>query len=295
MKKLMNLSLRMIAVLSAAALVGCAFGNSTDEQTKQELEDREKLLVNYSRVVGNYSGTIYTNGKTIPLEVSVSTVDEENGKNSKGETKFIPVLKLRYRQMDTVRPDIIMNARYISENGSLSAAEGTDPTAGSTSTTIRGAVSGEMFTGSIYKSTGKLGDFDLTRISITPSSPLENPEVDYQNRLRALYNSITGKYDGTLTSTISGKSTTIRVVISSYDEYQNGRTYAVLRATLVNPETNVILAPPMTGSYQLETTPAILLIGSGNWSAAGTLENNVYRAKVTSSTGADSELVVERK
>lgn len=287
MEKMMNLLSKATLALVAASLVGCAFGNNTDEQNKQELDEREKLLQKYSSVIGDYKGTLTSSGRSYPLEASVVTVDEENGKNSKGEPRFIPVLKLRYRQLDTVRPDLVMTTRYIQEDGSLSAVSG--------QTTLRGTVSSDRITGTVYKSEGVLGKFELTRIDINPSSPLKDPHTDYQDRLREQYAAIAGVYDGAMVSEITGKSTTIRLVLTYYDEYVNGVATVQLRSVLVDPDNNLQLAPPMNASFQLESIPAVLYMGGSGWSAVGNLENDTYSARVSSNQGVVSRLTVKKK
>lgn len=255
-----------LGLLMAFSAVGCSFGSGSNDQNKEYQEQRDALLRDFENAVGTYSGDIQAyrlsadNSNevldviSIPLELGVYIEYIVDGKDADGKMKLIPVLKMRYRQQDTVRSDVILDARYSSHSGSLDAASP------SGNTTIRGVLSGNAITGEVVRNGGTLGQFKVQIKNKKVLAPYS--DQDLYERAVTEYKKISGLYVGTVTSALN-PSYPVQIQLSFTPiAMEDGSLAARLKASYKR----VDFADPsmterlLTVSYRLDTDPAELVM-----------------------------------
>lgn len=268
MTKLMS---AFLTGLLAIGLTACSFGSGSNDQTREYQEQKETLIRDFEAVTGTYTGIVQAyklidreNGKystlSIPLELGLYIEYVADGKDNDGRVNFRPVLKLRYRQLDTVRADVIMDARYVSMTGDLdSASTASQPNMG---TTVRARVHDNQISGEIVRNGGTLGKFLVTLKSKTVVSAYGDNDL-YQ-RYVELYKSISGTYLGS----VSSKAMTpfpVQIDLSFTPQVsESGSMVARLKASYKRLD---FADPSMTErllnvSYMLDTDPAELAMSA---------------------------------
>jgi len=289
----MKISRMMLGLTLSTSMIACSgaapsMGSSANQETRRYQDDRTKLENKFVGVVGTYDGSmkIYQRVKDgsdtsqydvvdIPLQIGIYTEEVSTGKDSQGEAKVLPTLKMRYRQMDTVRSDIILDVRYVEETGEIHASSAVSGNGGaggnsntSTSgTTINAVLSGANLTGEVIRAAGKLGTFSLNLSSREVISSSSEADRDFFDRTLNLYKNISGVYTGTVTPPegSTAKPFPIKIVLSAVQISEDGNLRAALKANYTRPD---FIADPtiserfMDVYYRLDTTPAQLIMSS---------------------------------
>jgi|GEM_PF-2638787 len=343
------MKMQILKTLSAGCilmgLAACSFnGDSTSDQTKNYLDDRSRILSTYTPILGTYEGqiTAYVRStadvtkfdkKIIKLQLAIYTQDVQNGNDPNGESKPLPTLVVRYRQLDIVRPDEMLNAaRFVPESGELFAtnsAASTPTTGGSTSngssstnngsysicnsggtvaTTLNNAhVSGDTITGTILRGNGELGKFTATRTTNTTIVPATDPTTDCNDRLAVQFKAVAGVYAGFLTETAANGGAVVPVRMNlNYIPVasSNGSILATLIGSFQYNTTGDVstTVPSMLAVFRTETTPAQLVMsyltsgtGGGGFSLTGVLDGDTYTAEAYSGNLGDLGAVVVKK
>lgn len=182
--------------LTALSLAACAFDKNSNTDTQRELEDNAALEAKFARVTGKYVGTINTGAEPQQVELSFYPYYKKNGQNSKGEDKYKPELRARYRLLNTVAPDVILSVGYYEEVNKLvmTTLNENAPTVIS----INGEMMGNSITGDVAKNNVPFGTLTAELTSRQYSAPSPNDEAEYNQRLRRLYDTIKGNYVGTV-------------------------------------------------------------------------------------------------
>jgi hypothetical protein len=333
----------MSAGLTLLTLAACSFnGDTTADQAKTYLDDRSRILSVYEPVVGTYEGQITAKvrsqedvnkfeTKVIKVELAVYTQDVQNGRDASGESTPLPTLVIRYRQLDVVRPDEILDARYLQDSGKLTASNsttssnsggnssigtnnsaasicssaGTIPTALGDDTRI----SGDTITGSILRNNGTLGKFTATRVSRDVIAPATDPVSDCNDRLAQEYQAFAGVYKGTIAHTAeNGGAVTPVILTLSYVPMvtTNGLLASTLQASMSykvsdDPTVDPLIIGPMPAAFRAESTPAQLAMSynvastGGGFSMGGILENGTFTGEAYSSNSGHLGHVVVTK
>lgn len=275
---------RMVKILSLGLglwfLSSCAFNesNSSDEN-KTYQEDRQKLMDEFSSVVGTYEGYIETLGANdltnpnsgsaqqvqIPLQLAIYVEEATGGKDSQGQENILPSLKIRYRQMDTVRPDQKLSARFVRETGALNAS---GSTAGQPDTGITARALGREIVGEINRS-GRFGKFRVLLVNKETPAAVDSTQ-DFVQRKFQLYKSLEGVYEGRVVRPPefegAKKTFPVRITMSAVPVIQSGTVVDVnLKGLYRRPD---FTADPSAGerfldiSYTLDKDPAQMIMSS---------------------------------
>lgn len=334
------------AGLMLAALSACSFGgDSTADQNKTYLDDRSRILSQYQPVVGTYEGQITAKirdsadvnkfeTKIIKVQLAIFIQDVQGGKDSNGQSTQLPTLVIRYRQLDVVRPDELLDARYIqasgkltgsnqssnssnsnnsnnsgSSNGSNNTALSICSSAGSIATALGDdtQVIGDTVTGSILRNNGVLGKFTATLVSRDVVAPATDPVSDCNDRLAEEYKAFSGVYTGTITHTPENGGATLPFSMGlNYVPMatSNGLLASTLQAAITyqgSPGETPLKFGPMPAIFRPETTPAQLAISyyvsstGGGFSMAGTLDNDTFEGEAYSSNLGHMGHVIVKK
>jgi hypothetical protein len=317
----MKNSLLICTILSSLLLSACAFnGNDTNNSDEARVykDNRDELIQKFSQVTGVYEGTISTNKAnsskpgnykpvSIPVQMAFFTEDVATGKDSNGESKILPALKLRYRQLDAVSKDNIIETRYLSASGELTAAS----TDGSVS--VRGIFKGQTIEGEVFRSSGKLGNFSVRLVTKDVDSGFTSDQGEYYDRVLSQYKELLGSYKGRITPVLggykgpnNGKPYDAELKVELVPAVVNGSAGFKLQATFFRPQLDPSLIGPrrLDVIYEIEFEPALLVM-TGNGSTptvpdahlieiAGTLENGVYTAEITNRLGSMGKMVLKK-
>lgn len=262
--------MKHLLIIGLLAFTACSF-NGQDETTKQYLEDREDLLQKYSSVTGTYEGGLairfkskenpgQLESKEIPLQIAIYTEDLPMGRDNNGETKLVPVLRIRYRQLDAVRSDVVLEGRYISETGELNGASSDGITTLRNSFLKNGSLSGE-----VYRGNGKLGSFHLALKSREVLSLTGDAESDLFERTAEKYRSISGIYKGTVTPPAElGSAYPVQVELNYVPISRDSKVVATLKGTYrrLDHSDPSISQRFMDVTFRLDVTPAELVMSS---------------------------------
>lgn len=268
-----------LASLLAFTLTACAFGGGEDDRLRQENENRAELLAMFQPLYGVYVGNIQTPERNVPLEVAIYSEEDIIGKNEKGQPRTLPVLKVRYREMDTVRHYQRLNARYDYVSGEIVATTGQNA---EQPLSLRLTVNAGQLKGEVIKSLGRFGFIELTKKSSYSAAPGFDEEKQIRDELRALYLSISGLYEGTVAppDEVSApypviiKLTTVETVVAGKLAVRLKATYQ--RMDFGDPS---ITERFMDVEYQPEYTPARISMSSEG-SAPGGLPNSLFLSVV---------------
>lgn len=189
---------KYLVLLTCWLAIGCGLnsdGSKSDKVTEKYVEDRAKLVDSYAVVRGTYRGTLNDGQKEYPIELALYTLEEKAGVDSNGETVIRPVLYSRYRRLDVVVADTIMNARYIAESGELILS---NPSAKSADEiqSVNAKLNGKQILGQVNQIKGVLGLLNVQLTSRDVVSAGEGDQNEINNRLRAQLQAIAGTYEG---------------------------------------------------------------------------------------------------
>ena len=296
----------------------CAFNSGENEDNKSYLDARDKLQSDFAPVLGTYQGFLTIVGSTardenstldyqIPLELSIYSSSGTGGSDANGQPNVLPVLMVRYRQMDKVRPDEILRARFIKENGDLYAAPSTVV---ETYVSIDGRLNGNVISGVVGKLTGgSVGNFTVTRIS-DATSPVDETQ-DLIRRKTALYETLKGTYEGRVTAPPGSgkKSFPVRIVMTIVPVVVNNKVVDVgMRGLYRRPD---FTADPSAGertleiTYETGTIPARMVMTSRGGTPAipnaytmdivGTIVNGHFEGKSSDRFGDLGTIVLDKK
>ena len=317
----MKNSIFILSIFSSLLLSACAFnGNDTNNSDEARVykDGRDELIQKFSQVTGVYEGTIATTKgnsrkpgtykpSSLPIQLAFFTEDVATGRDSNGETKILPALRMRYRQLDAVRDDISTEARFLAASGELTAAS----TDGSIS--VRGIFKGQSIEGEVFRSAGKVGNFTVKLVSKDVGAGFTNDESQYYDRVNAQYKDLIGSFKGKITPVVggykgplNGKPYDAELKVELVPSVVDGSAGFKLQATFYRPQLDPALNGPrrLDVGYEPEFDPPLLIM-TGNGSTAtipdahlieifGTLENGLYTAEITNRLGSMGKMVLKK-
>jgi hypothetical protein len=300
--------LKLIAssLVSAALLVGCAFGADSDSNKEKEVEDRTALKQTYDVVRGTYRGTLKTSDRSYPISISLYTDEEKAGTNADGEIIFRPILRALYKRLDIVTADYIMDARYISLTGEIVLKNLASNTTNEDVQSINAALSGQIIRGTVNTKKGQLGTIELTLASREVEAPSQGDQNTINEKLRKQYEEIAGVYEGDVIPdpTLAPPfAIQVRLFVISQNG-PNGPVPAVSGYYKRLDDISGGLDLALEVTYKPETIPAQLIMKSlasgrsaGPYyvSIEGILQDGSVLASVSTQRGYQGEVVLRKK
>lgn len=265
MKKIF-LVIHMLMV--ASGMLGCSFGNSENDQTRIEDENRRKIKGEYAQVQGTYEGYVYTNSvsnsvslnsfsnsnildgrmalkstsgisvkneQKIPIKIWVYQVENAANKSNSG-LKYVPALKVKYRQLNSLKMDTLMEGDFKIETAEFMATDQKTLTIQGQKKRIPVVADGkealvEGLEGKvILNSAGVLGDFQVFKTSNEGFADPNQEEKEYRNRLYQAYLPLVGNYTGVIDATeLGGWGTSVTLSFKIIETLQNNIMIPVLK------------------------------------------------------------------
>lgn len=295
MKSLNWLLTPFMALLFSA----CAFDKNTNTDLQREIENRNLLMQKYNRVTGVYRGTVVAGVSTQTVELSFYTVDVKIGQTANGEPKFLPALMTRYRVLNTVEADVIMEATYLEETSQIFMAN-----QGNTFG-ISGYFDGERITGDVIRNGGKWGTLNVTLVSRQSSAPNDaNDRAERNERYTRIYEAIVGIYKGTVIfdQTVAQPfNITVTITIDQVKD-KDGFYMPALKADYTpDGDPNRNLALSMDVDYIPNTEPPEIRLVSNqekeeySVTIAGTIHNGVITGTFTNKRAQRGKVVLRRQ
>lgn len=266
-------SLFMVLVLSS-----CAF-NKSDTTTAENQRDIQRELekkAEYANYTGTYIGTVYAQDTEFPVQITIYTLSEETGKNSRGEPVLETKLKGFYRRLDIVTNDARFEVRMVQETGELNfvnnLAKNTEDIH-----TINASLKDETITGIIKTTAGELGNFTAKLTTKAVQIPAEGDQKEKNERLRRMYAPLEGTYVGIVyppPQIAAPFEITLRIV--TINEVTENGTIVKLNSYYNRSDLGNDLSLSLNIDYQPEFKPArIFLSGQKNTGSGFLLSVNI--------------------
>lgn len=153
----------LIAILFLVLLSACGLEIEDNGTDAQYLLKREKLIQDYSVVIGDYEGSIFNSntGVKIPIRLSLFLDEVENGKDSYGRPRMLPFLRAFYNRLDYDYDygDLTFTADYNPETGSLLLGSPISPGTGPAKLifSFTGSVNNKNIEGDFFDEKGYFG------------------------------------------------------------------------------------------------------------------------------------------
>lgn len=183
-----------LALVMAAALAGCAFGQDSQTANKRDIEDRARILGSFSLVEGTYSGNLNLATST-KVELQVFHLDEKSGQYADGTDRYLPVLKASLARLNPASTTLNFSARFVQETGELLLVNSDSSIDATDIQSLTLVLASGQLNGAVKSKSGPLGNAALT-ISSKQSETPKDPTEEINNRLRADYRAIAGEYVG---------------------------------------------------------------------------------------------------
>ncbi|MFN7454715.1 MAG: hypothetical protein ACK5RO_08665 [Pseudobdellovibrionaceae bacterium] len=252
----------------------CAFVPSENEAEKEELKDIEQLKNTYSAIQGEYQGQITGNGRSIPVVAWLYWVLEPSSETSKGETTFVPSLRMRYRQLDVVQRDQIGAVRFVSSSGDFLGSVSSS----NVTTHFSGNLNQNVLSLTVVKNEGTLGKLTARRTSADIQATSKNLEEDFFDRLKIAQARVVGLYEGRVTP-VSGSAYPIQIEIKSFQRVDDKGNLSLLlkavyrRRDFPDPSISERL---MDASVRFELSPLEISLSSEG--SASAIPNSYFLA-----------------
>lgn len=307
--------------LIALTLAGCSFDKGSGDDIKaQKAKDDAQTKAIFDPLVGSYEGQMRFNGTVYDVELAVGYVTQtESGKtDEKGQplTKIVPRATLKRNNpvgvditFDVIYDPAVPQIELINIESTKSATGGGAAPATLGPNDIHSiffdqkgiSLSAKTFVGSIKND----GPTPRGSISLKPSSkeqttPDENPDQAYYNRLKKVYEKYVGNYVGF--STYEGQSREYRLSIKMRLDTSTDLEIPVLFGTFVRTDDkNENSALNLSFAYRTDTQ--LLTIDAtprnyGNTSyrakITGKIANNTFAGSWTSTRGFEGDLLLKR-
>lgn len=284
--------IKKMLLLVVFVLVGCSYGSGENDQIKKDEEERQKVKAEYAQVEGTFEGNIRAGDKAIPMKLWIYTVESSMGKPTAG-SKFKPLLKVKYRQLNALKPDVVMDADYSVQTGDL-VANGESMTIRAqkkviaTSEGKQNGLVGQV----VLNSSGVLGTFEIKKTSPQGFADPNLEEKEYRDRLNLAYAPLIGHYVGTLTSEeLGGWSIAVAIDLKVSEQMQDKVVIPVLKGYFTRSDLPEMGDQALEVTYRTETDPQELVMNSNlvngryslnilsQWIGNNTIEGKVYDSK----------------
>lgn len=328
--KAILLSLFGLIVMTSA----CSFHSDNNENSAYQ-KQKEKLETSFEPIIGTYEGNMTLidapnaeddNGNggqasSFPLQLGIYTELVSAGKDSQGQDQILPTLKIRYRQMDAIRADEILSARFINETGDLTAASATSNSSGGsssggspsseikTTTNVRAVLRGNHLIGEVTRASGRLGKFDLVLVSRDVLSQ-SDAQKELYDRMVKMNRSLQGVYLGNMKTEPNRpekKDFPVRLELMAVETVQDGIVTSKLMGYYTRPD---FTADPTAGERTLtidyrfdKDPPQFVMSSSGGttqipnayfMSLTGSIKNGVFKGDAYDRRGYIGVLTVKK-
>lgn len=296
MKSLKYILLTLITLFLAA----CAFDKNSNPDVQSELEDNAALESKFSRVTGVYHGTINTAVGLQQVELSFYPYYKKVGQNSKGEDKYKPELRARYRRIDTVVDDVILSVGYYEETSKLVMTNVAE-NAG-TVLSLNGDLIGGVIHADVAQNNVPLGALKAELVSREYATPNPNDQAEKNDRLRKLYDTIKGTYIGKVKpAPREGAPFIISVRISYVDRTFVGAKdpVPVLEAYYTRADSNDrSKETKLVVNYKPDTNPPSISMDEGQTgtvSITGTISRGLITGIYSGYLGLEGEVILKKR
>lgn len=155
----------LILILSLFLLSACGLDIEGNDTREEDLEQREKLKVEYSPAVGTYLGEVTKSkkNKNPIVEIKLFITEEEKGTDNYGKPRVFPTLKGYWRLLRDDGIEILglpLSAQFIEESSTIILT--TDNSGGNSSKgkfSMTGTLIDGVLEGDIYLARGYYGYF----------------------------------------------------------------------------------------------------------------------------------------
>lgn len=295
----------IFGITLSVGLTACGLhptSDDTNQNTRKEESDRQKLRETFGQIQGWYEGNLTTTTRTqVPTRIALFYVEIPNGKNSEGETKYLPVLKARYLRDDKPEDAQVLEARYVAESGDLTLSSRTDangrPEAGAEYIYINGKLLNGRFFAEVKNLVGAMGTLDLTLMSRDVNSPTGGEREDRYARLRERMRELEGTFIGIVEETAENRAHQVELRFT-VTEVQSGNDFVPTLIGWFKRTDDISKTVRMTVRYSTDTQPARLVLDSQspteNFNFNGTFENGIISGTIQFPRFT-SRLVTEKK
>jgi hypothetical protein len=247
----LNFSFTKTKFLATALFLfsGCAFNDKgADSNRQRNLEDREKLVREFSAIQGIYEGDYETTRRNSAnqvitekkVQILLAYRETATGRNRDGEIVYLPILTGKFLRPEAEDFDVSLDASYIPETGDLTLttkAEKAPPEKDDknialsiasgfqqTQYYIRGTINSNRFEAPVRGNDGVLlGRLRLQRTTSEVNGPRSGEEIDDYDRAKARIIRFQGKYLGRIAKSSTIGEFKIKMEIRVVDELVSGR------------------------------------------------------------------------
>ncbi len=265
----MKTAFNFLFSLILISAMGCAPNKSQQEigavTSKQEFQNNQKVKDNNSLVRGTYKGQIkpFAGGANIPVEIGFFEVLVTLGSNNEGENKIIPVLKARFRRLDTFQRYQIMDAKFFKENGTLLLSSRSTSSPGNSANpssnseflgegySFDGVLQNGVFSAQASVRTGNLGVLEALLVNADVIAAPKGESNEFNQQLKEKMEKVAGEYNYKIEINDRIFTGTLNIVIS----LSNNLEYFLVGSLNDASSTLVKFSAPFVITYKPETSP----------------------------------------
>jgi len=193
-------ALVLLMTVATLALGGCSFDKNSNPEDKVKAENTAYLREKYSRVTGEYYGTLKNvRGKVQMVRLIVTTFDVPNGTDSRGQENVTPTLNSRIAFESTVKPDVVLNKVSYRDDTippQINMTSEAKDTLNPDGVTAQLEVHGDHLIGTINSSGSTLGTANLKLLTRETSGPEAGFSEAENRRIIRVMEPIVGDYIG---------------------------------------------------------------------------------------------------
>ncbi|HWU41861.1 MAG TPA: hypothetical protein VN132_00445 [Bdellovibrio sp.] len=305
---------KFVLITTLLALAACSYSDNhagSSKQTKVQAENNQQARNSFELFVGSYSGVLKTSSGDEKIQINLNLLAIANGaKNPDGSAQIQVVPAAAYIKIDPAgQPLTNFSISYVPETGEITLVNEDQKSAIDEVNTIFGKVIHGRFTGEVKSAAGSLGTLNLQLSTNQTSKPVDNAQEEYNNRLRAQYNSIAGHYVGSVTPVSGGyaKNTyTVQMNLSVFEvaDSAGGTSPALTGMFHRDYDPTGMLDVSLLGVYRPDLTPATLTITGKSALASngyvstfyGVYKNGVFDGTFSSTAkGLEGHLHLEKQ
>lgn len=189
---------KFLTIITVLTLSACAFNNDNPNNNSEEILERQRQLEKFNRIVGLYTGKLYTSTSAQDVEIRLFTLDENAGSNSNGADRLRKVLRASFAKTNPVSFETSLKGVYYPETGELTFVNIAEPGKITIDDihTINANINNQKITGEVKSISNVIGRLEVTLSSNQSSGGGDNQTIEYYKRLRQEYETITGTYAG---------------------------------------------------------------------------------------------------
>lgn len=189
---------KFLIIITTMTLSACAFNSDNPTNNGEEILERQRQLEKFNRIVGLYTGKLYTSSAAQDVEIRLFTLDENAGSSSNGTDRLRKVLRASFAKTNPVSFETSLKGVYYQETGELTFINIAEPGKMTIDDvhTINATINNQKITGDVKSISNVIGRLEVNLASNQSNTGGDNQTIEYYNRLRQEYERITGTYVG---------------------------------------------------------------------------------------------------